>query len=114
MMICNFFTDFIRDGENIAVDDLEEICVHYIQGEFLIDLIPLVPFNAFLDNSMKKFYRLFFCVKVVRLKTGMDSFNISKIYTDVKNIFSDRLKQKINDHPEIASDMDNDHNNIET
>ena len=53
MMICNFVTDFTRNGENIACDDLEEIAVNYIQSDFLTDLIPLLPFNAFLDNSMK-------------------------------------------------------------
>jgi hypothetical protein len=30
MMICGFFTDFTRDGENIPVEDVEEIAVHYI------------------------------------------------------------------------------------
>lgn len=30
MMICNFFTDFTRDGENIPVQDVEEIAVNYI------------------------------------------------------------------------------------
>jgi len=30
MMISNFFTDFIRDGEHVPCADVEEIAVHYL------------------------------------------------------------------------------------
>ena len=30
MMICNFFTDYVRDGEHVPVEDVEDIAVNYI------------------------------------------------------------------------------------
>jgi len=114
MMLCNFVTDFTRDGEHVAVSDIEEISVHYLQGDFLYDIIPLIPFNFFLDNSQFKFYRLFFCIKVLRVKTGFDSFNIGKIYTDVRDYYKYRIENRIKNHPEIATDMINNHTDIDT
>ena len=114
MMICNFFTDFTRDGEHIACDDVEEIAVHYLQGDFLFDVIPLLPFTIFLDNSQHRFYRLFFCIKVLRVKTGFDSFNIGKIYTDVRDYYKYRLLKRIKNHPEIESDMIHNHTDIDS
>jgi hypothetical protein len=114
MMLCNFVTDFTRDGEHVAVTDLEEIGVRYIQSDFLYDLVPLLPFSFFLDNSQYKFYRLFFCIKVLRVKTGFDSFNIGKMYTDVRDYYKDRIEIRIKNHPEIATDMINNHTDIYT
>jgi hypothetical protein len=53
-------------------------------------------------------------IKVLRVNTGFAYFNIGKIYTDVKDYFKYRLIQKIKNHPEIESDMYNNHNGLET
>lgn len=106
LMISNFFTDFTRDGENIPVDDVGEIALNYLHNKFAIDMIPLLPISFFLDNSQYKFYRIFFVLKIVRVKTGFDAFNIGQIYSDIRDFFTYSLKQKILNNPEISSDMD--------
>ena len=43
----------------------------------------------------------------------MTSFDAGKIYKDIKDGFTRRLKDKIKNQPEIETDMYNDHNKIE-
>jgi hypothetical protein len=101
-MVLNFLTDFVREGENIPVQDINEIVYHYFSGDFVWDFMPLVPFSFFLDNGVHSFLRLFFCVKVLRVKTGFNSFDVGKIYHFIKRRFTQNLKNKIKNHPEIA------------
>ena len=52
-------------------------------------------------------------IKVLRVSTGFASFNIGAIYADIKDFYKYRLYNKVKNHPEIASDMNNNHNKIE-
>ena len=112
-MIIHFLTDFTREGENIPVSDIGDIAYHYFETDFLSDLIPLLPFSFFVDNGFHSFYRLLFCIKVIRVKTGLTAFDAGKIFRDIKDGFTKRLTAKIKKYPEIETDMFTDHNQME-
>lgn len=57
---------------------------NYIKTRFLRDLIPLIPFH--LINTQNGLGKLFYLIKLMRLKKGFELLNISKIMIKLKDI----------------------------
>ena len=58
-----FITEYL-DENNKSVKDLAKISKHYLKTGFLLDLIPLIPFNYIFAFT---YSRYFFLLKSIRL-----------------------------------------------
>jgi hypothetical protein len=66
----NFIVDFKIEGQKRPVRDLKEIGLRYLKGNFLFDLIPIIPFvNIFNFNNGRE--KVLYSVKILRLITGI-------------------------------------------
>ena len=79
MMIINFITDFTRQGENKPVRNLHQISMRYLKGDFLMDLIPLLPLTLIVTKE-HKLSKLLYCIKVIRVLSGFRVFDTHKIF----------------------------------
>ena len=75
-MVLEFLTDFEPVPGQKAIRDLVIIANRYIKGEFIYDLIALVPFNFFIDID-DGYERLFYLFKLLRLQKGFKLFNVA-------------------------------------
>ena len=82
-MITKFLTDFIPDGETEPTKDLMLISKNYLKNGFVMDLIPLIPFNFFASN--KGSLRLAYGIKLVRIISGIKLFNVRALNNIIKN-----------------------------
>ena len=109
-------TSYIPEGSTIPVTDHKHISQRYMKkGTFYQDLIALLPMTLifFHNNYFDEFYRLFFLIKVIRIKKGFDIFDVPHIMETVKDFYRDRNQIRIEEDLEFAEDMINDNNNIE-
>jgi hypothetical protein len=45
-ILLNFFIDYIEEDEVRPVRNLEKIVKHNLRTNFLVELLPLIPFNS--------------------------------------------------------------------
>ena len=100
-MLIEFVTTYrINPGEP-EVRDITEIVPRYLQGNFLFELLPLLPFQwmfAF-DNGQEK---LFLLVKLIRLVRGLSIFQPKYIKHHVSSYFKWRTRLVLKE-PEKAN-----------
>lgn len=76
-LILNFFVEYQPEDSKYPVRDMSKIAVNYLQGEFKMDAIPLIPLQ-FMTMKNNRDY-LFFTIKWIRLIKGFKLINIAKI-----------------------------------
>ena len=72
----NFITAYTPDGEILPVKDFWKISERYARNGFLIDFIPTFPITFILDMTVKKYGRIFYLVKIIRLAKGLKVYNV--------------------------------------
>ena len=113
-MIKCFLTDYRVEGESFPEKNFFKIAQRYLKGEFLIDFIPLVPIPLMLNLHTFPDGKLFYLLKIVRLKRGLEVFNVQAWIRGLKEQKKEALIKKCEEHPEIGEDNINDHNGILT
>ena len=93
--------------------NLHQIALRYLQGEFIRDLIPLLPLTFIFDHD-RKFVKLLYVIKVVRVLNGFKVFDTHKIYKALQLRSQERLAEEIKKNPAFAEDQLVDHNQITT
>ena len=87
-IIINFLRDFVPPGETQACKDLKKIAQRYIHGQFFIDLIAWVPFQFIIDfqddGKSHNMMNVLYAIKIIRLRSGLQYFNISYLMGHVK------------------------------
>lgn len=89
--------------------DLSKIAMHYLRGEFLFDLIPLIPLVAL---DLGGYERLFYLIKIIRLVNGFQVFSVPVIMEKIKLLNKKRLMTIIENDPVLAENVDEDNNKI--
>ena len=111
-MCFKFFTTYVADGTTTVVKDRGKIASRYFRTQFPYDFFVWCPFFFFSDCSKDSFYRLFFLIKVVRIKWGLKLIDVGPIMSAFQNLAHRRIKRMIEENPAIGEDQLNDHNNI--
>ena len=89
-------TTFVPEGEIVPVRDHSEIVKRYYEDGLLCDdLIAWVPIVFFLDNSEESFFRLFYLLKIVRIKRAFAAFDVSAMIMKIKDVTKSRMLIKI-------------------
>jgi len=72
--LLTFFVDFVpEDSPNqTGIRSFEKIFWHYLHGDMLFDLLPLIPFPMIPLPQQSKFYVL----KSIRIVKGMRGINV--------------------------------------
>jgi len=79
MMIKNFLTSYVNQGEHKPVRNLHDIAMKYLKGDFIPDLIPILPLTfIFIDDY--KFIKLLYVIKVTRVLNGFKFFDTHAIF----------------------------------
>jgi hypothetical protein len=113
-IVFQFLTDFTPDGETIPIRDLGKIAAHYMAGDFYFDLVPTFPITFFLDNSKSEIWRLLYWVKVIRIATALEIYNVRAMVNYIKNRNKELVLRQIEKDPTKADDPDTDYNGINT
>jgi len=60
------------------VRDFKGIAKHYLEGKFIIHLLPLVPLHAIYNENLKKdpMSSLFYLIKFIRIKRGLHFLDV--------------------------------------
>ena len=69
-MVLKFLTDYIPHGETKPERDLFKLSQRYLYGQFILDLIPLLPLTLLFRGHHHKF-KLLFLLKLIRLTMGL-------------------------------------------
>jgi hypothetical protein len=87
------------------------IANRYFKDRFFIDFVALLPLNFFI--KLQNIYgRLFYLLKVLRLKKGFEILNTADIMKNVKLIYQKRLNNIIKNDPVLAENTYVDNNRI--
>ena len=87
------------------------IANRYFKDRFFIDSVALLPLNFFI--KLQNIYgRLFYLLKVLRLKKGFEILNTADIMKNVKLIYQKRLNNIIKNDPVLAENTYVDNNRI--
>ena len=86
-MIVEFLTDYQPEQQGQEpIRDPILIAKKYIYGGFIVDLFALIPFTYFIQ--LKDGYgRLFYLVRVLRLKKGFQIVNVANIMQNLKLLY---------------------------
>ena len=79
-MLLTFFVEVQVDGK--MEREINLITVNYIKTTFLVDLLPLVPFELILVHMNNS--KLFFLLKLIRIRKGYGFLSVQKIISEVK------------------------------
>jgi hypothetical protein len=82
------------DGETEPVSDLSRISKRYLKNGFLSDLIPLIPL-PYLMGTNNIYGRLLYLLKLIRLKRGLDAFNVGVAIEAIKIKIRERMEKII-------------------
>lgn len=85
-IILKFITDYPATGDvDESVRDFKKIANRYItKGDFYKDFITVFPAQAILLPG--NYHKLFYLIKIVRLKRGIERLDIFKIMSFYKKI----------------------------
>ena len=72
-MLLNFFKEFTPENTTKPVSDFSRICEHYLGGNFVFDLVTIIPLQEI--QLHRKRERLFYLVKFVRLFRGLSHYS---------------------------------------
>lgn len=108
-----FLTEYTPEGETIPVRNLGKISHQYIhQGDFYFDAVSTIPITFFLDNSKPEIWRLLFLIKVIRIGTALEIYNVRAMVDICKNRNKQRVLKQIERDPTKDDDLDTDYNSI--
>ena len=107
-MIVNFFLDFQTNSKTVKIitRDIREIVHRYVHGEFIWDLVPLLPLQYIEMESNLNFN--FYLIKVIRLRKGFGAFSINQIVYKVKEMWQRTIEKKFNNDLQKYQDRDDD------
>lgn len=107
-MILEFLTAYQLNPGEPEVRDITMIVPRYVQGNFLPDLLPLVPLHWMFkfENGQEK---LLILVKTVRLWRGLSIFKAKYIKYYLSSYFKWRQKAVLDD-PDICNSKFGDYN----
>lgn len=109
-LLLEFLTSYRPQSGDQEVREFAKISQRYLQGNFVPDLIPLVPLHWWFqfDNGNEKYFML---IKIVRLYRGLSLFRVRNIKDVIKNYFrwrmntvlqdKDKANQKVVDYNQI-------------
>lgn len=85
-LLLEFITAYRPQSGDKEVRDFSLIGYRYLYGNFVPDLIPLVPMHWWIrfDNGNEKYFML---IKIVRLWRGLSLFRVRNIKDVIKNYF---------------------------
>ena len=106
-MLTGFITAYL-DDDNKLVKDLKKIAMRYLKSDFIIDLIPLMPFTHYLKFEDSRF--LFF-IKCIRILKAFKMMDVRVLHNNVKIIYKNEHAKVCQDETK-AKDRDVDHNHI--
>lgn len=81
-MILNCFKQYVPQYSNQPVKDVPSIMMNYLNGELKYDIIPLIPFQYL--TLYRKRERLFFMIKIIRMKESFQYFNNRTVMKHIK------------------------------
>ena len=106
-MLFGFITEYV-DENNKSIKDIKKIGKKYLSEGFILDLLPLIPFN-WLFHFKKSQY--LFLLKSIRLIQAYEILDVRVFNTQIGLIFKKKLEVVCN-NPELAVDQNIDHNHI--
>ena len=89
-----------------------KIIINYIQGEFIWDFIPLLPFQFL--RLVRKRDRLLFLIKCLRLRRGFAILDVTKLKGSIKDFFIDKLERNIESDEAFANNKIEQKNPVES
>lgn len=105
-MFITFFVEVPID--NRMEREINQITVNYIKTDFLFDLVPLLPLELFDFQESK----LFFLLKLIRIRKGNGILSVNKIICAVKKYYQQKSQKLVQKNKQLAEDCNNDHNKI--
>lgn len=109
-MILTFITDYPRtssSNQKVHVKDINKIFWRYIKGDFIKNLVALIPF--WLISMPNHAEAVFFMLKLFgRLERGLNNMDVYKIMEVYQLNEYRRLNRLIKSDPKAASSMDSD------
>ena len=82
-----------------------QLCKLYLHGQFLVDVIAIIPFYAIFEGLIDYQYnRLFLLIKIVRITRGFELMSTKVFMTQVKSHFSKKIMSLIQNNEEHAND----------
>jgi hypothetical protein len=109
-MATQFLLEYQEEGKH-PVRDIPMIASNYIQGEFALDIIPLIPLQLIKLNQDRE--QLFYIIKLLRLNKCLSLFDINRIMKQVKAYFKRSYESQVEQDPMLAYNTDIDMNKIE-
>lgn len=104
-ILFSFFVEFDVDGQIQPVRDLKLIAENYIKGQFIFELIPLLPLQFLpLDGDENRLY----IVKLVRIINGIALLDPGKTYEILTLYNLKRIKKIIDKDIAQAESRDTD------
>ena len=107
-----FLKSYVPDGSTVPVKQLSLTVERYVFGEFLSDLIPLLPLPLVLPLGGKEQH--FYFIKVMRLFKVLKNFKIQAIMVHILKIHKANVNQMIEKDERIGEEMNADINKIST
>ena len=91
--LLQFFLEYQDQNTRTAVRDHYKIAMFYFKGRCAFDCLTIIPFKDIFNSYERS--RLFYSVKILRLKKGFYLLDTSKFKEQVKVFFDKRLKKYI-------------------
>jgi hypothetical protein len=82
-IMINFLKQDLDDEGNTKLEPLEKIAGRYLQGNFIVDLIALIPWGYIADFKSPNLAVLW-CIKAIRIKTLLDMMSNKIILPPIK------------------------------
>ena len=89
----------------MPIKDIWKISERYFRNEFLMDLIPTIPFTFIFDMSVKKYGRIFYLIKIIRLAKGLKIYNVQQIMDYLKDKQRIKVLDRIDDDPTLEDNL---------
>jgi hypothetical protein len=107
-MLTNFFKEYQTNEDSLPVRSLERISRHYLQGQFIFDCIPLIPYSLMFEF---KYCRLLYFLKSIRIFKSIEMLS-DKVFMKELNDYNRARMVKCCQDPLIANDIIEDHSQI--
>ena len=112
-IVKNFLTDFKVPGETYSEKRITVIANRYLKGTFMVDFLPMLPFGLMIPHHEMPDGKLFYLLKIIRLKRGLKVFDVNAWIRALKRRKEAGLKRLLDQHPELGEDNSKDMNGID-
>ena len=86
-------------GKTVSIRELSKTSKHYLETRFIWDLIPTIPLQ--LLNLNHHFHYKLLLIKVMRLKRGLEVFDVSSIIKYVSKRHFKIIIERVKDNEEL-------------